>query len=400
MRVVRSIRSIIFFRFFLVVALFFGVVSGVAYFVTKKTIRQFAISDNSIALSSVINNIRSNYTTQLAALDRIAWMSGFFPYEPARADIVLREFLEFQNVFTTVHFYRKDGKLLIAKKRDRMPEYNLEQNFYNKNNPEYIALAERVIREKRPITSQTFFTSRGDLYQTYLVPVFSDAQKTNVLGILSGGVFPRVQRIDSLVEGLRLNDKNFILVSDSRGRPIASSGLEENDVGRYLREPVDRAVENFYGRLAGPPDRPLVEEGASVRSLPFFLITLPLPELKLFVTLGVDTSLLRRKEKDLLDQLMAALVFGLILSSFASFYVGERLAKPFRAIVTAIKEISVGNFSARVAYQGDDEIGSLAELIQRLAEKIKKSDYLGNLWSTDREIRDLLHRKSTGNRDE
>jgi len=81
---------------------------------------------------------------------------------------------------------------------------------------------------------------------------------------------------------------------------------------------------------------------------------------------------------------LVALVLGLVLSLVASIVVGDRLAKPFRQVADAVNQINNGNFSARVTYAGEDEIGYLSKTINALAEKIQKSEYLGNLWQTEK----------------
>jgi signal transduction histidine kinase len=120
-----------------------------------------------------------------------------------------------------------------------------------------------------------------------------------------------------------------------------------------------------------------------------------MPELKLVVTIGVNTHRIDQKTRELSYRLLVALVLGLLLSVFASVFVGDRLAKPFRQIAKTINEINVGNFAARVNYEEDDEIGHLSQRINTLAEKIQKSDYLGNLWSNEAELEQETGGKSS-----
>jgi methyl-accepting chemotaxis protein len=115
-------------------------------------------------------------------------------------------------------------------------------------------------------------------------------------------------------------------------------------------------------------------------------MSLPIPELKLIVTFGLNTNRIDEKTHELSYRLLLSLVGGLVLSIVASLIVGERLAKPFREIADTINKINTGNFSARVEHVSNDEIGYLSERINILAAKISKSEYLGNLWSTETEI--------------
>ncbi|HEY9715162.1 MAG TPA: HAMP domain-containing protein, partial [Chroococcales cyanobacterium] len=384
--VVRSIQSIIFIRLFIIILIFFGVVSAVAYFLTRETMRQFVVSDASTSLSFIINNVKTNYQSDLTALDQIANMDGFLPFDEARARPLLKDFLEFPNIFSTVHMYQADGKLLFAERRATMGAYYLKPNFHLKE-PEFVELAERVIREKRPAASNVFYSKKGTLFQTYVTPVFSDEAKQHVFGILSGGVFPRLQKIDHLLKGLKLSQENFILITDNNAHFICSDGIAEADAGKYTSRHTLRAAKQFFAEPAQAVEHTLISEKIKLGKSSFIVLSQPIPELKLIVTLGVNTHRIDEKTRELSYRLLVALAAGMVLTLFASIFIGDRLAKPFRRVVRAVDQINSGNFSARVDYGGDDEIGYLSKSINRLAEKIQKSEFLGNLWSTEDELR-------------
>lgn len=380
----RSIRSIIFLRLFISTVLLFGVISGVAYFLSKEAIKQFVVSDASTSLSFIINNVKTNYQSDLRALDQIASMKGFLPFDETAAHIVLKDFLEFPSVFSTVHMYKADGTLLFAERRATMGAYVLRPNF-NLKEPEFIAQAKRVLAQKHSLASAVVFSAKGTLYQTYITPVFSDEKKEQVFGILSGGVFPKLQRVDYLLRGLRLGQDNFILITDSSGHLITSDGITEKDAVTWLQSHSDRAVQRFFGQTPAPSGNALIDENVKVNQFSFIVISLPIDDLKLIVTMGVNQNKIDIKTRELSYRLLAVLVLGLLLSLFGSVLVGEILAKRFRQIAEAINEINDGNFAARIQQHGDDEIGYLSKSINTLAEKIQKSEYLGNLWSNEEE---------------
>ncbi len=367
------------------IIVFFTVVSAVAYFVTHEAINQFIVSDASTSLSFIINNVKTNYEYNLMALDEIASMDGFLPFEPRTARGVVRDFLDFPNIFNTVHLYRTDGALLFAEKRASMGSYNPRPNFYLKD-PDFISLAKTVIAEKHSRASKVFYTPSGTLYQTYITPVFADREKKEVFGILSGGVFPRLQRIDYLLHGLQLGQDNFILISDSNGHFLTSDGITEKDAAAAVQKHTDQAARLFYGSTASDETKALISQKLPVLKRSYIIMSLPIQELKLIVTLGVSTGRVEAKSRELFYNLLVALVLGLLLSLAASIVVGDRLAKPLRQIADAISEINKGNFAIRVGYSGEDEIGYLSNAVNLLAEKIQKSEYLGNLWCTEEEL--------------
>lgn len=427
--------------------IFFLVVSSSAYFLTAEAIKQFAVSDASTSLSFVVNNIETNYKSELKAIDQIAILHGFVPFDEGTARSIVRDFLELPNIFTTVHLYKADGELVIAERRNSLGNgkpYKPRTNF-NLKEPEFIALAREVIDKKHPVSSDTFFTWQGILYQTYITPVFTDRTKQHVFGILSGGVFPRLHKIEKLLQGLKLGEDNFILITDSAGRFITGDGITEDEAESSIKNYTERATKFFFGNddvktakasaeepttvattttgsttttatttaaptattatSQGMPASPVnnathvfVDQRVSKGKLSFIVVSLPIPELRLIVTLGSSTSEIDQKTRELSNRLTFALVIGLLFSLFASIFVGERLAKPFREVAHTVNEINIGNFSARTRYSGNDEIGHLSQRINVLAEKIQKSEYLGSLWSNEAELdeaRDPTKRKVT-----
>jgi HAMP domain-containing protein len=384
----RSIRSIIFVRLFAINIIFFAVVSGVAYLLTSEAIKQFVVDDAVTSLSFVINNIKSNYESELTALNQIADLPGMSPYDSTQSQHVIQEFLELPNIFNTVHLYQADGTLLVAERRGIKAVYKASPNFHQKD-PAFIALAERVIREKQSIASEVFVSPSGRVYQTFLTPVFSDAEHKQVFGILSGGVFPQLQKIDYLLRGLKLGKNNFILITDSKGHLISSDGISEKEAETSVRSQTDQAAKRFFGQDGSQSRDAFINHRIKIDRFSYILISLPADPLKLIVTLGVSTQGIETKTRELSYRLLVALVLGLFLSLVASIFVGDRLAKPFRMMAETINEINKGNFAARVQYIGDDEIGYLSKALNTLSEKIQKSEYLGNLWSTEEQVEEM-----------
>ncbi|MGH9548919.1 MAG: HAMP domain-containing protein, partial [Terriglobales bacterium] len=245
---------------------------------------------------------------------------------------------------------------------------------------------------KKPRASETFFTASGELYQTYFTPVFDDKQKQHVFAILSGGVFPHLQKIDYIIKGLKLGEDNFILITDSRGHFISSDGISEQDAIHYLKNQTAQSAKKFFEPLPAnvvisqSDQLPLINERIAVGKRKFIALSQAIPELKLIVTLGINTHRIDQNTRELSNRLLFSLILGLLFSVFASVFLGERLAKPFRLMAQTVEDINTGNFASRVDYKSDDEIGYLSDRINKLADKIQKSEYLGNLWSNEAEL--------------
>ena len=383
----RSIQNLIFIRLFSIILIFFGVVSGFTYVLTSEAIKQFAISDASTSLSFIVNNIEGNYKSELIAIDQIASLDGFVPFDEKIAQGVVKEFLQLPNIFTTVYFYKVNGDLVFAEKRfsPDPTTYKPKSNFYQKD-AQFVALARKVIAERRSVSSDALFSRSGELYQTYLTPVFDDREKQHVMGILSGGVFPRLKKIEYLLRGLKLGEDNFILLTDSQGNFITSDGIDERDATGSMKQQAYEAAQHFFKGADAGSRQVFVKQGLVLGQKSFIVMSLPITDLKLVVTLGFNMRPIDQKTRELSNRLFFALVVGFLLSLFASVFVGGRLSKPFREMAHTVNEINIGNFSARTEYKGNDEIGYLSERINTLAEKIEKSEYLGNLWSNEAEL--------------
>jgi HAMP domain-containing protein len=385
----QSIRFLISSRLILVVMAYFALMAGGGYWVVSRTIRQSVIDDSQTSLRSIVANIRSNYLARLHELDEVAKLDGFHPFDPARAAALTEQFLAFNSVIRTVHVYKADGSLVFAKRHASIPPYAYGGSFRVRPQPEFLRLAETVIATQRPAITETFYTSKGDLLQTYVVPIVADPPAGKAVGIISGGVFPLRHRLDSLVEGLTMTDRNFILISDTKGNTVARSGLISGETMQVVKPRLSRTVEG----LLGPKRRAsvvVVDALDQEVGTPFVLLSGAVKEMNLVVTLGVSTRSVDDKLAELGRWVLLVMVGGLIFTSFAAMVVGNRLSRPLVEIFDVLKALNVGDFTARVRYTANDEIGYLGELINRLSAKIRKDRYLGDLWSHDAE-RESIH---------
>lgn len=84
-----------------------------------------------------------------------------------------------------------------------------------------------------------------------------------------------------------------------------------------------------------------------------------------FISLLIKTALISS-----LWVIIAALV--------AIFLVSEKLIKPLRSMSDAANEFARGNFSVRVPYEGEDEIGKLASAFNGMAQSLQSLDEMRN----------------------
>lgn len=376
----------VFSRFIFVIASLFVVVSLVAYVLISSIITQFVTDDSKTSLSFIINNIEANYYSKLQALETLSDQKGFIPFNKNRAQKVMEQFLAYGSVFSTLHVYDKSGPLLIHVKNTNVKPYKIRGDF-RRNKSSFVNAVDEVIRTHEPVASETFYTSEGDLFQTFIVPIFKTKKKKEVWGVISGGVFPNIQKIDSLVQGLALSPKNFVVLSDINGNVIAQNNYNKKRSSKGIRDHIKESVLGYFDRGV-PPEKVLF---ANSDDSPYLVFSRPIKSLKLLVTLGVGTSVITKKKSELVAYIGFGFIICIVIALIVSAFAVRRMSDPFYEIYEAIKEINLGNPDYKLRQTGNDEISLLVQQIQLIQKKIRKDKFLGDLWSE--EFRDIFGKK-------
>lgn len=94
--------------------------------------------------------------------------------------------------------------------------------------------------------------------------------------------------------------------------------------------------------------------------------------------------------KALLIGLGGAVVISLGIAFTISFFLSRRMTFPVQAMITVAKSIAGGNYSQRVAYRNQDEIGELTEHFNRMAESLENTEV-----SRRQLLADLTHELNT-----
>ncbi len=74
------------------------------------------------------------------------------------------------------------------------------------------------------------------------------------------------------------------------------------------------------------------------------------------------------------ETLLWAILIGVLLSTAMVSYLSWSISKPLYQIDRAAAEIGIGNYKKRIHVSAEDEIGDLANTINRMAEKLEKID--------------------------
>ncbi|MEW6056493.1 MAG: cache and HAMP domain-containing protein [Bdellovibrionota bacterium] len=380
----RSIRSVIFSQFFVLVLTFAAAVCLIAYVYLKNAVTQIVISNNEKALDYIVDNIGEAYRVQLSHLEKLARLHGISPYDRKTAVKIIRDFLALETVYGTIHFYGRNGDLLIAEQREGFPVYHSDKNFNQRPDSNFRLMAQRVFAGGKPEFSSTLFTRINTHYYTFVVPVFSaHGSKPAVTGVLSGGIFPSVHSFDKFLNGLILSTNNFIVISDADGHVISSNNISNREINPQLRA-FFVTKESSSGKWT-----------STVRG-DYFLIKKQVGQVPMsVVTLGVSASVVNMMYWGFMKYIFVVLSLGLVAGLIASILIANRLAKPFRLMAEGVHQLSIGNFAHRIEYKSKNEVGLVIRLLNALAERLQKGRYLGNLWGDESEIRRLLAKEKS-----
>ncbi len=76
------------------------------------------------------------------------------------------------------------------------------------------------------------------------------------------------------------------------------------------------------------------------------------------------------------ELMTVALVFCVVIGSWLLFYAMKLISRPILEISKAAEEVSRGNFSVKVNYRSNDEIGLLAENFNLMTDELSSMEYL------------------------
>ena len=366
----KSIRSIIFQRFFYMSVFTLMLLAVFAYWFLRNVVFDIIVEDHQRVLDSMVTHLDSTYATQLGQLGQLTGFIGLKSGQRSKTERQFKEFLEVGNVFSTLHLYDREGQLLIAQKRDDFPEYRASKTYKKDGESELEKLVEKVYRSKKSQFSEPIYTDRQKVFfHTYVSPVFSKKNSEEIIAILSGGIFPSVRQFDSFLSGLALRKDNFLLVIDSKAHMMSSSGVWKNSWG-------DPAVEEVMAK----PEQDSIglfekEEGS------FYILKKQMSSFPLTVVLGVNQELILDRYMALMRYIIFLTVFGICIGLIVSIFLAKRLYQPLETITSGIREISSGNYSHRIPMDQGSEMNEVVQSLNGIAENIEKAHHLGVAWS-------------------
>jgi signal transduction histidine kinase len=179
--------------------------------------------------------------------------------------------------------------------------------------------------------------------------------------------------VDEMVENINTNSNSEVQVIDKNKNLLRDSlGLKESTKIEY--EDVDYVLQNGKPyRWIGVPK--YTKEKCMAVSYPLWGDKKDKPNvIRVVVSLEQTDSFLERLF--IIFTIVGALVIAFI--SIVSITIAKNIIKPIHLITETAKQMAEGNFKVKVYKKYDDEIGTLSDTLNYMAEEILKSDKLKN----------------------
>ncbi len=176
------------------------------------------------------------------------------------------------------------------------------------------------------------------------------------------------QLVDDMCERIGANTGHRITYLDTDGRVIGDSLEEAQLMENHLKRPE---IQSALMKGKGTSQR-----YSSTVDMEMYYVALVLEregEPGGFVRISVPLSFIRSSISQLRTILISGLFLALLLASFLSFRFSGRITRPLEEVGRVARGIASGNFSQRVAYQNEDELGTLARTVNEMGETLKEN---------------------------
>lgn len=372
----RSIKFIIFSWFLLNVGSVLVLLTLSLYFLSERLVENFVLQDHIRIVDHLSTNIQAQIKEKLRALDVVAkdYEEGNQGLNGTKEN--LKNLFHFQRSFTAAHVYNVDGKFLFNVRRSDIPEYKAEQNIFEISyvDQEYFEAFKKSHQEKKPYMSKLYKTRRGFAYQTYFLPLVKNGKVDYVLSV---AVSTQGGDLANVVHDLSMSNNNFISFYSKEAGFFNSFQLPESLKDDLLKQ--ENLTED-----AAPTTFEHVVDG-----VPYYLLARFLPDVNTWMVFGINPKTVNQKLNTIYKYLIIFIVFVALIGFLFAYQLGKRLAAPLDSIIAVLKQYHIGNFKAKVAYKSNDDFMFLAQLINKLGNKLEKDQVLGLYWSNEEELRKI-----------
>ncbi len=197
---------------------------------------------------------------------------------------------------------------------------------------------------------------------------------------VSTSSLPLVTFYRSAIDSIASNTGSEIIVFDNNGKILAISGQQKTKfIGRTLTPKLSEKIlegkdfrergvlDEFFNESTLTVGAPMYNKGEVFGGV---LFNIPVPQVR-------NTNI--RIFKSFFTMWLIALIFTVFLYYFLS----KKITSPIKQMNAAVSEFANGNFSRRIVYNSDDEIGELATNFNNMASSIENLEKMRSSFVSD-----------------
>jgi len=174
------------------------------------------------------------------------------------------------------------------------------------------------------------------------------------------------KRLDSLVKEVGKNTNTRITIIAPDGRVLADSEMDPHLMENHSNRPeVIQAKTKGFGKSL---------RFSTTLKKEMLYVAIPMESNKKF--LGILRVSLFLEDIDKLLRELKLNLFGIVIfvtlfSLLGAIFFSRSLSRPLKGLVSASKRIADGDFSVKVKFKRDDEVGELARSFNKMSEELK-----------------------------
>ena len=185
----------------------------------------------------------------------------------------------------------------------------------------------------------------------------------------------------TVIDNISYNADASIIVFNNAGTILTVSGLPKSEyIGKTITSEIATNILNgerivkkgildslYDGEQMLTVGSPMVSDGVIIGG----------------VFLSTSIPKIASLQKGLFLELLVFLLVALVCSFILFYIVAKRIAVPVKRIDDAVGEFTKGDFSKRVEYSSEDELGRLADNINKMAESIEDMENMRTAFISD-----------------
>jgi signal transduction histidine kinase len=347
----------------LLVGLWMAALAGILLVSNKwgsEDLTQQVLNERGHLVASVADNLDYILRSNMMLLEDIALRARFgFEDDGVRPPKPAMRAAYLQSIFTEGVFLRDRAGTIVWSEPERLLSSGV--------NLESLPQIREVLEAGRPGVSNLAANGKRRIYAS--VPIRDS--RNEVVGTVGGELDPESARFQSLLHPIRIGETTYMDLVDGRGMVLASTrsgrAFVNSDHGRFLaglirdKKAVVGACHTCHEQNGFPEREREVIAFAPLKSAPWGVAIRQASKEALAPSISMQRRFLYAGSSTILVALL-----------FAGG-VARSVTRPVRMLTDAAKRITKGDLDHEIPPSGEDELGVLAESLDRMRQTLKAS---------------------------